>query len=139
MGEIVISKAVMNETNSPTVVEPWLAWWMARVMMMDTPMAATTCVIGVMRELVAMVLSTMRRSTLASLSKRASSKSAASKVRTTRQARALSSTVLTRRCCDSYWAWPTCCSRFCTRLSIKPSSGMLMKDSRVSCQFRYSK
>ena len=55
---------------------------------------------------------------------------------TTRQARALSSTVLTRRCCDSYWAWPTCCRRFCTFLSSTPSKGMLMKDSRVSCQFR---
>ena len=102
MGEMVISSAVMKETNSPTVVEPWLAWWMASVTMMETPKAATTCVRGVISELVAIVFMTKRRSTLASLSKRCSSKSAASKVRTTRQARALSSTVLTRRCCDSY-------------------------------------
>ena len=102
MGEIVINKAVMKETNSPTVDAPLLACHRARVRMMDTPMAATICVKGVTSELVATCFIVMRRCKVASRSKRCNSKSTAPKVRTTRQARALSSTVVTSRNCDWY-------------------------------------
>ena len=125
-----------KDTNSPTVAEPWLACHSASVMMVDTPIAATTWVAGVTSALVATCFKVMRRYWEASASKRLSSKSAASKVRTTRQARALSSTVLTRRCCERYCSWPTLLRRFCTSLIVMPSSGIEMKDSSVSCQFR---
>ena len=78
----------------------------------------------------------VRRRRCASALKRRRSKSAASKVRTTRQARAMSSTMPIRRTCDSY-DWPLIEStRLWTRRTTRASSGIVIIETSARRQSR---
>jgi len=99
-------------------------------------MLATICVSGVMVAPAATLLSVTRRNSWASVSKRFCSNSAAPKVRTTRQARVMSSTMPISRCCSSYDDRLSRCTRCCTRRTTSASSGAIAKVTSVSCQFR---
>jgi hypothetical protein len=136
IGEIVMSRVVTKATNSPTVVPPPCASASARVTITATPLLATSCVSGVMVAPATIAFIVVRLRVFASSSKRRRSKSPASKVRTTRQPRAMSSTMPIRRTCDSY-DWPLIArTRFCTLRTTSASIGMMTSAASVSCQFR---